>query len=87
MPTAKVAGKVEMREQAGLHCTWSTVVAYSYWDMCLSTACVATDTEFQNRVILRDCTLNLPVVARQPHPDPNYAPYAARRKGGRQQGA
>ena len=24
-----------------------------------------------------DNTVNLPVVARQPHPDPNYAPHAA----------
>jgi len=25
-------------------------------------------------------TLNLPVVARQPHPDPNYAPHTAARR-------
>jgi len=25
-------------------------------------------------------TLNLPVMARQPHPDPNYAPHAAARR-------
>ena len=54
------------------------MVASSYWDMRLRTACVATDPEFQNRVILQDCTLNLPVVTRQPHPDPNFAPYAER---------
>jgi hypothetical protein len=34
----------------------------------------------QNRIILHDNTLNLPVVARQPHPDPNYAPHAAARR-------
>jgi hypothetical protein len=32
-----------------------------------------------NRIILRDNTFNLPVVAQQPHPDPNYAPHAATR--------
>jgi hypothetical protein len=88
---AKVADKFEMRHQAGLHCTWNTMVASSYWDMRLSTACAATDAEFQNRVILRDSTLNLPVVARQPNPDPNFAPYAAQRQragaGDRHQGA
>ena len=45
--------------------------------MRLSVACVATDAEYQNRIIQRDRTLNLPVVARQPHPDPNHAPYYA----------
>ena len=29
------------------------------------------------RIILHDNTLNLPVVAKQRHPDPNYAPHAA----------
>ena len=45
--------------------------------MRLSIACAATDAEYQNRIILHDNTLNLPVVARQPHPDPNYASFAA----------
>jgi len=27
----------------------------------------ATDVEYQNRIILHDNTLNLPVVAQQPH--------------------
>ena len=40
----------------------------SFWDKRLSIACVATDAEDQNRIILHDNTLNLPVVARQPHP-------------------
>ena len=44
-------------------------------DMRLSVACAATDTE--NRIIVHDNTLNLPFVARQPRPDPNYAPHAA----------
>ena len=43
------------------------MVASSFWDMRLS---IATDAEFQNRIILHDNTLNLHVVARQPHPDP-----------------
>ncbi len=31
-------------------------------------------------IILHDNTLNLPVVARQPHPDPNYAQHTAARR-------
>ena len=42
--------------------------------MRLSIACAAADAEYQNRILLRDNTLNLPVMAQQPHPDPNYAP-------------
>ena len=42
----------------------------------MSIACAATDAEHQNRIILHDNTLNLPVVARQPH----YAPHAAARR-------
>jgi len=38
------------------------------------------DAEYQNRIILHDNTLNLPVVARQPHPDPNYASHTAARR-------
>ena len=51
------------------------MVTSSFWDMRLSIACAATDAKFQNRIILHDNTLNLPVVAQQPHP--NYAPHAA----------
>ena len=47
--------------------------------MRLSIVCAATDAEFQNRIILHDNTLNLDVVARQPHPDHNYAPHTAAR--------
>ena len=54
-------------------------VAWSFWDMRLSISCVATDAEFQNRIILHDNTLNFHVVVRQPHPDPNYAPHTAAR--------
>ena len=47
--------------------------------MRLSKACAAMDAEFQNRIILHDNTLNLPVVTQQLHPDPNYASHAAAR--------
>ena len=47
------------------------------FDLCLSIACAATDAEFQNRIILHDNTLNLPVVSQQPHL--YYAPHAAAR--------
>ena len=47
--------------------------------MRLSIACAATDAEFQNRIILHDNTLNFPVVAQRPHPDPKYASHAAAR--------
>jgi len=48
--------------------------------MRLRIVCAALDAEYQNRIILHDNTLNLPVVARQPHPDPNYAPHSAARR-------
>ena len=76
---AKDADKFLMSQQPALKYTWNTVVSSSFWDMRLSIACAATDAEFQNRIILHDNTLNLPVVAQQPHPDPNYAPHAAAR--------
>ena len=54
-------------------------MASSFWDMRLSIARAATDADYQKRIILQVNTLNLLVVARQPHPDPNYAPHAAAR--------
>jgi hypothetical protein len=85
---AKEADKFDMRQQSELRFTWNTMVASSYWDMRLSAACVATDAEYQNRIIQRDQTLNFPVVARQPHPDPNHAPYyAAHQASGPRRGA
>ena len=48
--------------------------------MRLSITCAATDAEHQNRIILHDNTLNLPVVAQQPHPDHNYAQHTAARR-------
>ena len=76
---AKAAGKFNMKQQPDMKFTWNTMVASTYWDMRLSVACTATDAEFQNRIIIRDHTMNLPVVARQPHPDPNHAPHTAPR--------
>ena len=55
------------------------MVASSFWDMRPSIACLATNAEFQNRIILHDNTLNLPCRGAQPHPDPNYAPHTAAR--------
>ena len=74
------ADKFLMSQQPALRYSWNTMAASSFWDMRLSIACAATDAEHQNRIILHDNTLNLPVVARQPHPDPNYAPNAAARR-------
>ncbi len=78
---AKDADNFLMSQQPALKYTWNTMVSSSFWDMRLSIACAATDAEFQKRIILHDNTLNLPVVAQQPHPDPNYAPHAAARLG------
>ncbi len=69
-----------MSQQPALKHSRNTMVASSFWDMRLSIARAATDAEYQNRIILHDNTLNLPVVARQPHPDPNYASYTAARR-------
>ena len=79
---AKEADKFLMSQQPALKHSWNTMVASSFWDMDmrLSIACAATDAEFQNRIILHDNTLNLPVVARQPHPDPNFASFTAARR-------
>jgi len=78
---AKEADKFLMSQQPALRHSWNTMVASSFWDMRLSIACAATDAEHQNRIILHDNTLNLPVVARQPHPDPNFASFTAARRG------
>ena len=66
-----------MSQQPALKYTWNTMVTSSFWDMRLSIACAATDADFQNRIFLHNNILNLPVVAQQPLPDPNYAPHAA----------
>ena len=77
------ADKFLMSQQPALKHSWNTMVASSFWDMRLSIACAATDAVYQNRIILHDNTLTLPVLARQPHPDPtipNYAPHTAARR-------
>ena len=76
---AKDADKFLRSQQTALKYNWNTMVTSSFWDMRLSIACAATDAEFQNRIVLHDNILNLPVVAQQPHPDPNYAPHVAAR--------
>ena len=59
------------------HAQYMMILYLAFWDMRLSIACAATDAEYQNRILLRDSTLNLPVVAQQPHPDPNHAAHTA----------
>ena len=59
---AKETDKFLMSQQPVLKYTWSTMVASSFWDMRLSIACAPKDAEYQNRIILHDNTLNLPVV-------------------------
>ncbi len=71
---AKEADKFLMSQQPALRYSWNTMVASSFWDMRLSIACAC---RAQNRIILHDNTLNLPVVAQQPHPDSNYALHTA----------
>ena len=77
---AKEADKFQMSQKPALKHSWNTMVISSFWDMPLSIACAATDAEYQNRIILHDNTHNLPVVVRQPHPDPNYASHTAARR-------
>ena len=50
---AIAAGKFQMTQQPEMKYTWNTMVASSYWDMRLSVVCMATDLEFQNRIIIR----------------------------------
>ncbi len=76
---AKDADKFLMSQQPALKYNRNTLMTSLFWDMRLSIACTATDAEFQNRIILHDNTINLPVVSQQPHPDPNYATHAAAR--------
>ena len=74
---AKEADNFLMSRQPALKHSWNTMMASSFWDMRLRIACAATDAEYPSRIILHGNTLNLPVVAQQPLPDPNYAPHAA----------
>ena len=63
-------------EQPALESTWNTLYASTYWDMRFSVAVAATDALYQNRIIMRDETLNLPTNGRrQPSKDPNASLY------------
>ena len=78
---AKEADKFLMSQQPTMKHKWNTAMSLSFWDMRLSIACAATDADYQNRIILPPRQHpQPPVVARQPHPDPNYAPHAAARR-------
>ena len=72
---AKVTGCWNMAAQHDIESTWNTRAASTYWDMRLSAAVAVTAADVQNRLIRRDETLNLRVMDRQPHPNPNYAAY------------
>ena len=76
---AKKIERFLMSQHPALRYSWNTMAASSLWDMRLSIACAGTDAEYQNGIILRDSTLNLPVVARQPHSDPNHAAHTTAR--------
>ena len=78
-PHSYEAEKLLTSQQQALRHSWNMMVASSFWDMRLSIARAATDAEHQNRIIPHDNTLNLPVVAQQLHPDPNYTPHSAAR--------
>ena len=67
---AQSVDKFDLRRQPKVVHTRNTSMASTNWDMRLSVACAATDAEFQNRLMVRDQTLNLPVMERQPHPTP-----------------
>ena len=61
--------------QPDIESTWNTRAASTYWDMRLSAAVAVAAADVQNRLIRRDETLNLRVMGRQPHPNPNFAAY------------
>ena len=54
--------------QPNTQTTWSTLHAFTYWDMCLSMAGAAKDAQVQSDTLLSDFTRNLVVVGRQLHP-------------------
>ncbi len=56
--------------------TWNTLTAATYWDDArISVACSQADAEFQGRIIANDFSEAWPTFGRQPHPDPNFAPF------------
>jgi len=58
-----------------LQTTWNTLTAATYWDARISVACSQADAEFQGRIIANDFSEAWPTFGRQPHPDPNFAPF------------
>ena len=58
-----------------LQTTWNTLTAAAYWDARISVACSQADAEFQGRIIANDFSEAWPTFGRQPHPDPNFAPF------------
>ena len=66
-----------MSQRSALRHLRNTPTVSPFWGMRLTIVYAVMDADYQNRINLQDKTLNLTVVARQPHPDPNYAPHAA----------
>ena len=64
-----------MAAQPDIESTWNKRFASTYWDMRLSAAVAVTAADVQSRLIRRDEALNLRVMGRQHHPNPNYAAY------------
>ena len=58
-----------------LQTTWNTLTAATYWDARISVACSQADAEFQGRIIANDFSEAWPTFGRQPHPNPNFAPF------------
>jgi hypothetical protein len=56
-----------------LQTTWNTLTAATYWDARISVAC--SQAEFQGRIIANDFSEAWPTFGRQPHPNPNFAPF------------
>ena len=69
--------------QPQIQSTWNTLLASTYWDMRLSTACTASPAEVVGRIIVRDFNLNLATDgSRQPLSYPNAPAYGNVRRGG-----
>jgi hypothetical protein len=78
---AKLAGKFylgvgERSLSRPVDTTWNTAVASRYWEMRLSLAVTLTDARFRRCVVENDLSSTQRIVGRQPHPDPNYSPFA-----------
>ena len=58
-----------------LQTTWNTLTGATYWDARIIVACSQADVEFQGRIIANDFSEAWPTFGRQPHQDPNFAPF------------